>query len=75
MVIAVLADESQKKELLLKDVSSQIEFIWADSIRSLTIIEADVYLDLSFEYDHERIAKIKKPAFQIGIYKFGYTYR
>ena len=60
MVVAVLADELAKQELQLKGIPSQTEFIWADSVRSLTIIEADVYFDLLFEYDHERIAQLKK---------------
>ena len=33
---------------------------WADSIRSLTMIEADVYFDLLFEFDAERIFKLKR---------------
>ncbi|MBL7700112.1 MAG: hypothetical protein JNK79_18240 [Chitinophagaceae bacterium] len=60
MVVAILADESAKDELMKKGFPEETEIVWADSIASLTIIEADAYFDLLFEYDRERILKIKR---------------
>jgi 3-hydroxybutyryl-CoA dehydrogenase len=58
MVIAVLADDRLKEEWLARPNASA-EIIWADSMRSLTIIEADAFVDLQFSMDKERIAKLK----------------
>jgi 3-hydroxybutyryl-CoA dehydrogenase len=60
MVVAVLADESLKNELLARKVSEEVEWQWADSLRSLTMIEADVYIDLLFELDNERTSRLKQ---------------
>lgn len=60
MIIAVLADEILKEEFLSKKFPEGTEIIWADGIRSLGIIDADIYIDLLFEYDAERIAALKK---------------
>lgn len=60
MVVAVLSDELLKEEFLSKPVPSGIELVWADSIRSLGIIEADAYFDLAFDNDPERTAHLKK---------------
>jgi 3-hydroxybutyryl-CoA dehydrogenase len=60
MVIAVLADEILKEEFLLKSFPEGTEIIWADGVRSLGIIDADIYFDLLFEYDTERINALKK---------------
>jgi 3-hydroxybutyryl-CoA dehydrogenase len=60
MVIGVLADEMLKEEFLSKDIPGDVEMVWADSIRSLGIIDADAYMDLLFEYDHERIAQLRR---------------
>ena len=60
MIIAVLADEILKEEVLSKDISAGTELAWADSLASLGIIDADAYMDLLFQYDHERIAKLKR---------------
>jgi 3-hydroxybutyryl-CoA dehydrogenase len=59
MVIAILADDGLKEEFLSKGIPSHIEIIWADSVQSLRIIEADVYIDLLFENDHERISRLR----------------
>jgi 3-hydroxybutyryl-CoA dehydrogenase len=59
MVIAVLANDVLKKEWLAKGVPPGITIIWADSVRSLTIIEADIYVDLLFEMDTERTVHLK----------------
>ncbi|MBO9572730.1 MAG: hypothetical protein J7497_11075 [Chitinophagaceae bacterium] len=60
MTIALLADDTLKEEFLSKEIAEGVEIIWADSIRSLQIIEADIYFDLLFEYDRERIERLKK---------------
>lgn len=60
MDIAVLADDTLKKEFLSKQKPANAEIIWADGIRSLGIIDADIYFDLLFEYDASRIAALKK---------------
>lgn len=60
MVIAVLADDQLKNEFLSKDIPEDSRVVWADSVRSLGIIDADLYMDLLFRYDHERIAQLKR---------------
>lgn len=60
MVIAVLANDALKEEFLSKKIAEGTEIVWADGIRSLAIIEADVYFDLLFEYSPDRIAALKK---------------
>ncbi|MBA4166861.1 MAG: hypothetical protein H0X41_04860 [Chitinophagaceae bacterium] len=60
MVIGILADEISKKEFLSKNIPESVELVWADSVRSLGIIDADAYMDLVFEYDNERIAQLKR---------------
>jgi 3-hydroxybutyryl-CoA dehydrogenase len=60
MVIAVLADEILKQEFLSRPLPADVQLVWADSVRSLGIVEADAYFDLLFEYDHERIAVLKR---------------
>jgi 3-hydroxybutyryl-CoA dehydrogenase len=48
-------------------VGGDVELIWADSLRALTMIEADVYFDLLFAMDKERSERLKqllpKPVF------------
>lgn len=67
MIVAVLANEVLKKEWLAKGVSGEVELVWADSLRSLTMTEADAYFDLLFEIDAERSERLKqllpKPVF------------
>jgi 3-hydroxybutyryl-CoA dehydrogenase len=67
MTIAVLAGDDLKNEFLNKKTEGDIEILWADSVRSLTMIEADVYFDLQFELDAERSARLTqllpKPVF------------
>ena len=60
MTLAILADEILKQELLQKKIPNGVETVWADSIRSLTMIDADVYIDLLFEPDAERTGKLKQ---------------
>lgn len=60
MTLAVLADDVLKQELLTKGVPADIEIVWADSLQSLLIIDADVYMDLLFVMDPERISRLKR---------------
>jgi len=43
-----------------RDVRDDVNFVWADSLRALTIIEADLYMDLLFELDNERTSRLKQ---------------
>ena len=67
MTIAILADDVLKKEWLTKEVPDTIVFVWADSVSSLLMIEADAYFDLLFDGDPERTVRLKqlsgKPVF------------
>jgi 3-hydroxybutyryl-CoA dehydrogenase len=58
MVIAVLADDTQKQELKSKPQAPGVEFLWAHSIGSLGAIGADAYFDLLFVNDPERITRL-----------------
>lgn len=60
MTIALLANDAQKKEWLSKTIPSALSLIWADSVRSLTMIEADAYFDLQFHPDPERTARLQQ---------------
>jgi 3-hydroxybutyryl-CoA dehydrogenase len=60
MIVAVLADDLLKQELLAKKLADDVTFVWADSIRALTMAEADVYIDLLFEMDVERTNHLKR---------------
>jgi 3-hydroxybutyryl-CoA dehydrogenase len=60
MTVAILADDPLKQEWNAKKIPGNVEIIWADSMRSLMIIEADVYIDLLFEMDAERTSQLKK---------------
>lgn len=75
MIVAILADEEIKAEIIDKGYSDAVEIIWADSIQSLRIIEADAYFDLLFDNDNERTAKLRfllpKPVFVNAVIKTG----
>ncbi|HEU4607278.1 MAG TPA: 3-hydroxyacyl-CoA dehydrogenase family protein [Chitinophagaceae bacterium] len=60
MIVAVLANEILKNELLSKNAAADVEWVWVDSLRSLTMLEADLYMDLLFELDSERTARLKQ---------------
>lgn len=60
MTVAILADDVLKQELLTKKLPETISVVWVDSVRSLTIADADVYLDLLFEQDPERTQQLKR---------------
>lgn len=67
MTIAILADAVLKEEWLAREVPAGVEFVWADSVRSLMMIEADAYFDLLYTADPERQDRLKpvngKPLF------------
>lgn len=60
MNIALLADDQLKQEFLAKPIAPGIEITWTDSLRALTMTEADVYIDLLFELDNERTARLRQ---------------
>jgi 3-hydroxybutyryl-CoA dehydrogenase len=60
MTVAILADELLKQELLAKKLPEAITVVWVDSMRALTIADADVYIDLLFEPDAERTQHLKR---------------
>src|ERR1044072_342515 len=60
MTVAILADAILKQELLTKKLPEAITVVWVDSVRSLTIADADVYIDLVFEQDVERTQQLKR---------------
>ncbi|OQP66970.1 hypothetical protein A3860_01015 [Niastella vici] len=60
MTVAILADEQLLQEFKSKGVPAGTEVIFTDSVRALTIAEADVYIDLLFEPDAERTQHLKR---------------
>jgi 3-hydroxybutyryl-CoA dehydrogenase len=58
MIVAILADDEIKAEIIAKGYNEAAEIIWADSVQSLRIIEADAYFDLVYENDNERNARL-----------------
>ena len=42
MIVAVLADEKMKQELLTKKIPDDVTVVWADSLRALTVVMADL---------------------------------
>ena len=75
MIVAILADDEIKAEIIDKGYNEAVEIIWADSIQSLRIIEADAYFDLLFDNDKERMAKLRfllpKPLFVNAVIQTG----
>jgi 3-hydroxybutyryl-CoA dehydrogenase len=67
MTIAILADDGLKAEWLAKEAPEEVGFVWADSVSSLVMVEADAYFDLLFDADPDRTARLKqlkgKPVF------------
>ncbi len=60
MTIAVLADEALKAEFNPRRFPEDVEVIYADSMRALTAVEADVYFDLQFNHDPERTRHLQR---------------
>ena len=68
MTICVLADDQLKSAFLEKGIPDDIEIIWADTVKVLyTVSDIDVYFDLLFHPDRERMAELsrlkEKPVF------------
>lgn len=60
MTIAILADDTLKNEWLQHQFPEDITFIWVDSMSSLTMVDADAYIDLLFRNDPERNQHLAK---------------
>jgi 3-hydroxybutyryl-CoA dehydrogenase len=60
MILAILAEEIHKKELLSKAIPGSVTIQWVDTLKMLQLLEADVYIDLLFNPDPERIQQLKK---------------
>lgn len=60
MILAILTDETHQKELLTKVIPGSVTILWADTLKVLQLTEADVYIDLLFNRDMERIQQLKK---------------
>ena len=60
MTVAILASAILKQELLTKKLPEAKTVVWVDSVRALTIADADVYIDLLFEPDAERTQHLKR---------------
>jgi 3-hydroxybutyryl-CoA dehydrogenase len=58
MVVAVLANDVLKKEFLSKPLSAGTGVVWAETLQSLKTIDADVYIDLLFDMEVERIQQL-----------------
>lgn len=59
MIVAILANDSTRTEILRKGIPPEVEIIWVDSLSSLKMIEADAWFDLQFRNDRERISQLK----------------
>ena len=57
MTIAVLADDIIKNEWERKGVPADTDVLWCGSAKTLVATVADVYMDMSFEFNKERIAQ------------------
>jgi len=61
MRICVLADDPLKSEFLQKGIPGNVEILWADTVKVMySISDVDVYFDLLFTMDHERINRLRK---------------
>ena len=60
MTVAVLASGELKKEFLERKFPEDTDIIWCDTLKTLAMIEADVYFDLLYRNDSERNAQLEK---------------
>ena len=60
MTVAVLANEELKKEFLERKIPGDTDIIWCDTLKTLGMVEADVYFDLLYRNDSERNAQLEK---------------
>jgi 3-hydroxybutyryl-CoA dehydrogenase len=59
MKIAALADEKLKEEILSKDISPAIEWVWSGSLEALVKERnADAFFDLQFRNERDRISTL-----------------
>lgn len=62
MKIAVHANDTQKNEWNQKEIPGAVEVLWCGSVRTLVATTADVYMDLAFEPDPERMQVLHQRA-------------
>src|SRR6187431_703813 len=60
MTVAVLASGELKKEFLERKFPDDTNIIWCDTLKTLGMVEADVYFDLLYRNDSERNAILEK---------------
>jgi 3-hydroxybutyryl-CoA dehydrogenase len=67
MQIVVLTNEMLKKEMLEKDIPTGVNFVWVAALHELLDEDGDIYFDLLFEKNDERIrglaTLLPKPVF------------
>ena len=61
MRICILAENILKDEFLEKGIPGNVDIIWADTLKVLiSISDVDVYFDLLFERDNDRIERLNR---------------
>lgn len=61
MLLAVLANEEQRKEFTQRTLPENVTVCWADTVKTLQLIgDADAYMDLLFYNDPVRTQELKK---------------
>ena len=61
MRICILADDTLKAEFLQRVIPEGTEIIWADTLKVFySISDVNVYFDLLFSMDYDRVARLKK---------------
>jgi 3-hydroxybutyryl-CoA dehydrogenase len=61
MHVAILANEQQKAVFLQKGFPATVQVTWADTLKTLQMASTvDVYMDMAFRVDAERIAHLQK---------------
>ncbi len=60
MQIAVLTDEHLKAEFIEKKLPHEVNMIWVNTLEQLVNCSADVYMDLLFNKDIQRITLLAK---------------
>lgn len=67
MKIAILANEVLKNDLIIKGVAPGAEILWVNAVEELLVTNADVYIDLLFTKNGERVNQLStllsKPVF------------
>ena len=61
MIICILADEQQKKEISEKGIPAEVEVVWADTMKVLySVSDTDAYFDLQYNEDTERTRRLQR---------------